>query len=139
MRQWLCHCSGSVSAWESLKALVPALRLRNFSPSKTANIEATMPKLMIAIGLPNPHSEAQDEGGLDRERDDSGGDDSDLATEIVMSILNDLKHGKAAAVRNLRAYMAALEEMCQAFVDRDYHRVGEAASDARDCLHEILS
>jgi len=93
-------------------------------------------KLMIAIGL--PHGEGQDEDGLDRERDD-GDDDSDLATEAVMSILDDLKTRRASAVRNLRAYTAALEELCDAFMDRDYHRVGEAASDARDALHEIIS
>jgi len=96
------------------------------------------PTLMIAVGLPGPHG---DEDQLDRERDDDdgGGDDSDLATEAVMSILDDLKTRKASAVRNLRAYTAALEEMCDAFMDRDYHRVGEAASDARDALHEIIS
>ena len=92
---------------------------------------------MIAVGMPGPHGDG-DEDGLDRERDD-GGDDSDLATEAVMSILDDLKTRKASAVRDLRAYTAALEEMCDAFMDRDYHRVGEAASDARDALHEIIS
>jgi len=97
------------------------------------------PTLMIAVGMPGPHGDG-DEDQLDRERDDDGGDDdSDLATEAVMSILDDLKTRKASAVRNLRAYTAALEEMCDAFMDRDYHRVGEAASDARDALHEIIS
>jgi len=93
------------------------------------------PTLMIAVGMPGPHGD-DDEDGLDRERDDG---DSDLATEAVMSILDDLKTRKASAVRNLRAYTAALEEMCDAFMDKDYHRVGEAASDARDALHEIIS
>jgi hypothetical protein len=97
------------------------------------------PGLTIAIGLPGHHGEASDEDQLDRERDDDGDEDSDLATEAVMSILDDLKTRKASAVRNLRAYTAALEEMCDAFMDRDYHRVGEAASDARDALHEIIS
>ena len=95
------------------------------------------PTLMIAVGMPGPHGN-DDEDGLDRERD-GGDDDSDLATEAVMSILDDLKTRKASAVRDLRAYTAALEEMCDAFMDRDYHRVGEAASDARDALHEIIS
>ena len=96
------------------------------------------PTLMIAVGMPSAHG--NDEDQLDREQDDDGGDDdSDLATEAVMSILDDLKTRKASAVRDLRAYTAALEEMCDAFMDRDYHRVGEAASDARDALHEIIS
>jgi hypothetical protein len=95
-----------------------------------------MPKpasLMIAIGL--PHGEAQDEDSLDREQD---GDDGDLATEAVMSIVRNLQHGKAAAVRELRAFTGALEALCDAFLDRDYHAVGEAASDARDVLNVML-
>jgi len=96
------------------------------------------PTLMIAVGMPGPHGN-DDEDQLDREQNGGEGDDGDLATEAVMSILDDLKTRKASAVRNLRAYTAALEEMCDAFMDRDYHRVGEAASDARDALHEIIS
>ena len=96
------------------------------------------PSLMIAIGLPTHHGEQQDEDGLDREHDDDDGE-SDLATEAVTSIFDDLKTRKASAVRDLRAYTAALEDLCAAFMDRDYHRVGEAASDARDALHAIIS
>src|SRR2546430_10757058 len=95
-----------------------------------------MPKpasLMIAIGL--PHAEGQDEDSLDREQD---GDDGDLATEAVMSIVRNLQDGKAAAVRELRAFTGALEALCQAFMDRDYHAVGDAASDARDALNAML-
>jgi len=93
---------------------------------------------MIAIGLPGHHGGAQDEDALDRERDDDGGDD-DLATEAVMSIVEDLKTRKASAVRDLRLYIDALAELCDAFVARDYHRVGEAASEARDALHNLIS
>ena len=96
------------------------------------------PTLMIAIGLPGHHGEQADEDSLQRERGDDGGDD-DLATEAVMSILDDLKTRKASAVRDLRLYIDALAELCDAFMDRDYHRVGEAASEARDALHEIIS
>src|SRR5215470_8438595 len=97
----------------------------------TVRNDVRKPTLMIAVGLPGPHGN-DDEDQLDREQDGDGGDDdSDLATEAVMSILDDLKTRRASAVRNLRAYTAALEEMCDAFMDRDYHRVGEAASDAR--------
>src|SRR5215831_12360055 len=96
------------------------------------------PSLMIAIGLPGHHGEQADEDSLKREHSDDGGDD-DLATEAVMSILDDLKTRKASAVRDLRLYIDALAELCDAFMDRDYHRVGEAASEARDALHEIIS
>jgi hypothetical protein len=92
---------------------------------------------MIAIGLPNPHG-GEDEDSLQRERDGDDGE-SDLATEAVMSILDDLKTRKASAVRDLRLYIDALAELCEAFMDRDYHRVGDAASEARDALHEIIS
>jgi len=95
------------------------------------------PSLMIAIGLPTHHGEQQDEDGLDRERDDGDGED-DLATEAVMSIVRNLEHGKASAVRQLRAFTSALEALCQAFMERDYHAVGEAASDARDALNDML-
>jgi len=95
------------------------------------------PTLMIAIGgLPNPHGE-QDEDGLDREQDDGGGDD--IATEAIMSIVNRLHHGKASAVRDLRAFTAALDALCEAFMAKDSHGVGEAASDARDALHDLIS
>jgi len=125
----------------SLKASALELRSPNFSPSKISNTEAAMakpPTLMIAVGLGRPHGEeAQDEDGLDRERDDGDGED-DLATEAVMSIVRNLEHGKASAVRQLRAFTSALEALCQAFMERDYHAVGEAASDARDALTDML-
>ena len=93
---------------------------------------------MIAVGLPGPHGDG-DEDQLDRERDDDGGDDdSDLATDAVMSIVRNLKDGKASAVRQLRAFTGALEALCDAFMARDYHAVGEAASDARDALNDML-
>ena len=101
---------------------------------------AKPPTLMIAVGLGRPHGEeAQDEDGLDRERDDGDGGDGDLATEAVLGILDGLKQGKAAAVRNLRAFTSALEAMCDAFMERDYHAVGDAADAARDALHEMIS
>ena len=96
-----------------------------------------MAKLTIAVGIPGPHGDG-DEDSLDKEHD-GGDDDSDLATEAVMSILDDLKTRKASAVRDLRAYTAALEDLCAAFMEKDYHRVGEAASDARDALYKIIS
>jgi len=96
------------------------------------------PTLMIAVGMPGPHGNDDDEDGLDRERDD-GGDNSDLATDAIMSIVNHLKDSKASAVRDIRAFTAALEDLCQAFMDRDYHAVGDAADAARDALHNLIS
>jgi hypothetical protein len=123
--------------------LAVELQLRNFSLSKTradteAMVMAKPPSLTIAIGLPGHHGEASDEDSLDRERVDDDGDEDDLATEAIVSIVRNLEHGKAAAVRQLRAFTSALENLCEAFMQRDYHGVGEAASDARDALNDML-
>src|SRR5262249_804367 len=96
-----------------------------------------MPKFMIAIGGPG-HGEGQEEDSLDKEQDGNG-DDSDIATEAILSIVNHLKDRKATAVRDIRAFTAALEDLCQAFMDRDYHAVGDAADAARDALHNLIS
>jgi len=97
--------------------------------------------LMIAIGLPGHHGEAQDEDDprikSGDEQDGDGGDD--IATEAIMSIVNHLHHHKASAVRDLRAFTAALDALCEAFMAKDSHGVGEAASDARDALHDLIS
>src|SRR5262245_22509734 len=92
------------------------------------------PSLMIAIGLPS-HRGEEDEDSLNRERDNGGngnGDDGDLATEAIVSIVRNLERGKAATVRDLRRFTAALEDLADAFMGRDYHTVGDAASYARD-------
>ena len=95
------------------------------------------PTLMIAVGMPGPHGN-DDEDSLQREQDGNG-DDGDLATEAIVSIVNHLKDSKASAVRDIRAFSAALEDLCQAFMDRDYHAVGDAADAARDALHNLIS
>jgi hypothetical protein len=95
------------------------------------------PNLMIAIGLPGHHDEQPDEDNLNREQDGDG-ENGDLAAEAISAIVENLKHGKASAVRDLRAFTGALEALCQAFMDRDYHAVGDAASDARDALDAMI-
>src|SRR5262249_34865070 len=92
--------------------------------------------LMVAIGFPS-HNGEQDEDGLDREHEHDDGD-SDIATEAIMSIVNHLKDGKASAVRDIRAFTAALEALCDAFMEKDYHAVGDAADAARDALHTLI-
>ena len=94
------------------------------------------PTLMIAVGMPGPHGD-DDEDDLNREQDGNG--DDDIATEAILSIVNNLKDNKASAVRDIRAFTAALEDLCQAFMDKDYHAVGDAASDARDALNNLIS
>src|SRR5262245_33465375 len=94
------------------------------------------PTLMIAGGLPGPHGNDDDEDSLNREHDDGNGD---VASEAIISIVNHLKDSKASAVRDIRAFTAALEDLCQAFMDKDYHTVGDAADAARDALHNLIS
>src|SRR5262249_53888173 len=108
IQQWLHHCSASVCAGEYPKALVPALRLRNFSPSKILNIEARMRKpvrLMIAIGLPSAHGE-DDEDNLQREDSDderSQDGDGDIAEQGIMGILQCLhERGPGAVIQTAR-------------------------------------
>ena len=94
------------------------------------------PTLMIAVGMPGPHGNDDDEDSLQREHE---GDDADVASEAIISIVNHLKDNKASAVRDIRAFTAALEDLCQAFMDKDYHAVGDAADAARDALHSLIS
>jgi len=94
------------------------------------------PTLMIAVGMPGPHGDG-DEDQLDRERDD-GGDDDDIATEAICSIVRDLHQRGPDAVRRLRLFADALAELCDAFMKRDRKRFEEAAADACDALHEII-
>ena len=95
------------------------------------------PNLMIAIGLPgSPHGD-EDEDQLDREQDGNGGDD--IATEAILSIVNQLKDRKASAVRDIRAFTTALEAMCEDFMQKDRRGFEDAASDARDALHNLIS
>jgi len=95
------------------------------------------PTIMIAVGM--PHGDSQDEDSLERERDDGDGGDDDIATEAICSIVQNLHRGGPSAVRDLRKFTAALEAMCDAFMERDSHGVGEAADAARDALHDMIS
>ena len=90
--------------------------------------------LMIAIGL--PHGEGQDEDDLNREHGGNG--DDDIATEAICSIARNLHQGGPAAVRDLRKFTRALEDMCQAHMERDSHGFDDAAHSARDALHDMI-
>jgi hypothetical protein len=97
------------------------------------------PHFMIAIGLPGgPHGEdSQDEDNLQREHDGDGGDD-DIATEAIVSIVHNLHRGGPSAVRDLRRFTSALEDMCETFMSRDRKGFEDAASDARDALEGMI-
>jgi hypothetical protein len=92
--------------------------------------------LMIAIGLPRAE-EAPDEDGLNRER---GGDsDDDIATEAIVSIVHRVHQGGPSAVRDLRKFTQALEDMCEQFMAKDRAGYEAAACEARDALENMIS
>jgi streptomycin 6-kinase len=94
------------------------------------------PTLMIAVGF-GRHGEGQDEDNLNREQDGDG--DDDIATEAIVQIVRNLHEGGPSAVRDLRRFTSALEDICSAFMERDHQGVEEAASEARDVLNDMLS
>jgi hypothetical protein len=102
------------------------------------------PGFMVMIGL-RPHQLAseQDEDNLDREHDqrdqeDHGGDE-DLATEAVVSIVRNLHEGGPSAVRDLRLFIKALQAITDAFMAHDQAGLEDAASEACDVLHNMMS
>jgi hypothetical protein len=104
---------------------------------------AKFPPLMIAIGMPHHEEDSRNEDNLDRERDgdgNGGGDsgDDDLATEAICGIARNLHHGGPSAVRDLRAFTAALEDMCETFMSKDTHGFDDAAHAAREALSDLI-
>ena len=95
------------------------------------------PTLMIAVGFPGgPHGQ-QDEDSLQREQDGNGGDD--IAVEAISQIVRHLHDAGPSAVRDLRAHAHALLELCDAFMSRNQSDFEDAASNAVDTLHELIS
>jgi len=97
------------------------------------------PTLAVMIGLPSPlaHESEHDEDALDREKDDGG--DDDIAAEAIVSIVHNLHRGGPSAVRDLRKFTTALEELCEAFMSRDNQAFEDAAGDACNALHDLIS
>jgi hypothetical protein len=91
------------------------------------------PTLMIAVGM-GPHGDS-DEDTLDREQDGNG--DGDICTEAVCAIIQHLLRSGPSAVRDLRRYIGALEEMCRAFMEKDNDALTEAAAEACQALRDI--
>jgi hypothetical protein len=89
---------------------------------------------MIAIGLPH---QGRDEDQLDREQDDSG-DDGRHADATIGSIVHCLQQGGPSGVRDLRKFTAALEDLADAYMDKDRQGFEEAASEARDALNDLI-
>src|SRR5262245_30527076 len=97
--------------------------------------------IMIAFGMPGHRGEESDEDQLNRERDDGNGngDDNDTATQAILGIVRELHHGGPLAIRRVRLLARGLEDMCQAVMKKDDYALEEAAADARDALHDLIS
>jgi hypothetical protein len=91
---------------------------------------------MIAIGLPHGGQGSQDEDNFNREHDDG---DGDLVTEAICSIVHSLHEGGPSAVRDLRLFTSALEDLCQTHMDKDYAGLEEAATNASEALRNLIS
>jgi streptomycin 6-kinase len=76
-----------------------------------------------------------DEDSLDREGDDDGGP---AAAATIGSIVHRLQRGGPAAVRDLRKFTAALEDLADAYMERDHETFEEAANIARDALNDLI-
>jgi hypothetical protein len=89
--------------------------------------------LMIAIGLPSAH------GDGNREQDDSGDDGRNPAADATVgSIVHCLQQGGPSGVRDLRRFTVALEDLADAYMDKDRQGFEEAASEARDALNDLI-
>jgi hypothetical protein len=98
-------------------------------------IMARLP-LMIAIGL--PHGEgAQDEDGLDHEH--AGNGEKNVVEDGLMTIVADLLHKGAPAIRRLRLVARAFEDMAQAALAKDHRGLEEAVCAAHEALSDLTA
>jgi len=58
--------------------------------------------------------------------------------EAIVSIVHNLHRGGPSAVRDLRKFTSALEDMCETYMSRDRKGFEDAASDARDALEGLI-
>jgi hypothetical protein len=92
------------------------------------------PSFMIAIMPGGPHG-GQDEDNLNREQDD---DRHPAADATIGSIVHCLQQGGPSAVRDLRKFTAALEDLADAYMNKDRQGFEEAATVARDALNDLI-
>jgi hypothetical protein len=92
------------------------------------------PSFMIAIMPGAPHG-GRDEDNLNREQDDGG---NPAADATIGSIVHCLQQGGPSGVRDLRRFTAVLEDLADAYMDKDRQGFEEAASEARDALNDLI-
>jgi hypothetical protein len=84
--------------------------------------------LMIGIGTPNQ---------LGREGHGDDGHD-DIATEAILGIAQSMHRGGPSTVRDMRAFIDALERMCATYMDKDRSGFEDASSDACEALRALM-
>jgi streptomycin 6-kinase len=83
--------------------------------------------LLIGIGSPDQ---------LKQEGHGDDGDD-DIAINAICGIVNSMYRGGPSTVRDLRALINALDNMCRAFMEKDRSLFEDAASDACKALQDL--
>jgi hypothetical protein len=90
--------------------------------------------ISIAFGMPGRFAHDEDQFG--EGRGDNG--DGDIATDAIYGIAQSLHRGGPSTVRDMRAFIDALESMCQAFMDKDRSAFEDAASDACEAMRTLI-
>jgi hypothetical protein len=90
--------------------------------------------ISIAFGMPGRFAHDEDQFG--EGRGDNG--DGDIATDAICGIVQSIYRGGPSMVRDLRAFINALDSMCQSFMDKDRSAFEDAASDACKALQDLI-
>lgn len=87
--------------------------------------------ISLLIGIGTPQSQFAHDGNQDH-------GDGDIATDAICGVVQSMYRGGPSTVRDLRAFIDALESMCQAFMDEDRSGFEDAASDACEALRTLV-
>lgn len=91
-------------------------------------------QIALMIGMPR-HDDDRNEDNLDREGDDSA---EGVAEQAMNSITEHLQDGGPSAVRALRKFASALEDLCEAYMEKDPHGFEDAAVAAHAALSHLI-
>jgi hypothetical protein len=92
--------------------------------------------IAVMFGMPSTAMSELDSSDGDKQPEH---EDGDIATEAIVSIIHHLHKAGPSAVRDLRAFTSALEAMCEAHMSKDPHGFEDAAGDAVNALHDLIS
>lgn len=97
------------------------------------------PTIAVMFGMPSSHlaHDSDDEDQLDREGHD---DDqaNDLAADAIDTIADALRHEGPPAIRRVRIFARALENMAEATMNKDHAGLSDACADAYEALSKLI-